>query len=79
MGCYADIYAGERRILTYKNVLPDFLTDIFNDCDKIHEFGKKASRIAKQYGLEDLANWLGEYDDNEMIIFVQKASVIKND
>lgn len=77
MGCYADIYAGERRILTYKNVLPDFLTDIFNDCDKIHEFGKKASRIAKQYGLEDLANWLGEYDDNEMIIFVQKASVIK--
>ena len=54
-----------------------FLTDIFNDCDKIHEFGKKASRIAKQYGLEDLANWLGEYDDNEMIIFVQKASVIK--
>lgn len=77
MGCYADVFAKNCSILVYKNVLPDFLTNMFNDCDKKHEFGQKASKIAKQYGLDNLADWLKEDEANEMIIFVQKASMIK--
>ena len=77
MGCYADVFVKNCSILAYKNVLPDFLTNVFNDCDKQHEFGQKASEIAKRYGLDDLADWLKEDGGNEMIIFAQKASIIK--
>jgi hypothetical protein len=77
MGCYADVFVKNCSILIYKNVLPDFLTNIFNDCDRQHEFGQKASEIAKQHGLNDLANWLKEDENSEMIIFAQKASIIK--
>lgn len=77
MSCYGDVFIKGHSVLSYRNVLPEFLTDIFNDCDEIHESGKKASRIAKKYGLDDLADWLKDSEDAEMIIFAQKASVIK--
>lgn len=77
MGCYADVFVKNCSILVYKNVLPDFLTNIFNDCDMRHEFGQKASRIAKRYNLDRLADWLKKDGNHEMFLFAQKASIIK--
>lgn len=77
MSSYADVYVKGCSILSFRNYLPDFSTDIFNDCDIVREFGLKASNIAIKYGLDYLADWLAQDEKNEMIILLQKASVIK--
>lgn len=77
MGCYGSVYAGKDEALVYKNVLPPFLLGCFNKCDLIRGTGSKAAKIARKYGLISLASWLDEYQDNRMLIFAQKASIIK--
>lgn len=77
MSSYCDVFAGKDRILTCRSNPSWFLIDLFNECDKVKEFGSKAAKTAKRYGLVDLANWLEEDEENEMVLLIQKASVIK--
>lgn len=77
MSSYCDVFAGKDRIITCRSNPSWFLIDLFNECDKVKGFGSEAAKTAKRYGLVDLANWLEEDEENEMVLLIQKASVIK--
>ena len=77
MSSYCDVFAGKDKILTCRSNPSWFLVDLFNECDKVKGFGSKAAKTVRRYGLVDLANWLEEDEENEVVLLVQKASVIK--
>ena len=77
MSSYCDVFAGKDKILTCRGNPSWFLVDLFNECDKVKGFGSKAAKTVRRYGLVDLANWLEEDEENEVVLLVQKASVIK--